>query len=126
MTDPLTRKLLDSRLDVVGEVVMKQEITTFWRRRERGRRSSGRDRQCSQQIPEYLEFWFSHATPDELRAVAPISRNIGNNSARRTLNRPPRSRSMAVRSDNPSLGGITTPPGSRAGAARHELGIQSP
>jgi len=59
---------------LVGEVVMKQEITPFLR--------SARDKGCSiqvgtemlfEQIPAYLEFFgFGTTTSDELRAVAKI------------------------------------------------------
>ena len=74
--DPLPMDV--SRIDpstLVGEVVMKTEITPFLAAaRERGCRFQVGTDMLFEQIPAYLEFFgFRHATPDELRAVAKIA-----------------------------------------------------
>jgi shikimate dehydrogenase len=60
---------------LVGEVVMKQEITPFLAAaRARGCEIQVGTDMLFEQIPAYLEFFgFRTTTPDELRAVAQIS-----------------------------------------------------
>ena len=59
----------------VGEVVMKQEITSLLQAaRERGCRFQVGTDMLFEQIPAYLEFFgFGTATSEELRAVAKVA-----------------------------------------------------
>jgi shikimate dehydrogenase len=72
---PVDASRLDART-FVGEVVMKEEMTPLLRAaRGRGCRYQIGTDMLFEQIPAYLEFFgFGTATPDELRAVARLSR----------------------------------------------------
>ena len=64
-----------ARSALVGEVVMKQEITPFLRAaQEKGCRTQVGTDMLYEQIPAYLEFFgFPTTTPEELRAVSKVA-----------------------------------------------------
>ena len=68
--DPLPVDVTACRVDLVGEVVMKQGVTHV-ARRARARCPTRSAPTCCEQIPLYLEFFgFGQVTADEPRAVA--------------------------------------------------------